>query len=90
MAVKTAVNQPEEKNAQRDAGEKGQACYSVERRGISSEVALRRLSCPWLPVWSVKDHTGGETAPRGTGPRGQTLRTIRTEGAQGSPHKLLS
>ena len=27
MAVKTAVNQPEEKNAQRDAGEKEQACY---------------------------------------------------------------
>ena len=50
---------------------------TVERRGISSEVALRCLSRPWLPVWSVKDHPGGETAPRGTGPRGQTLRTIR-------------
>ena len=65
MAVKTAVNQPEEKNAQRNAGEKGRACYSVERRGISSEVALRCLSCPQLPVWSVKGHSGGETVRRG-------------------------
>ena len=63
---------------------------TVESRGISSEVALRGLSRPWLPVWSVKDHPGGQTAPRGTGLRGQTLRTIRTEGAQGSPHMLLS
>ena len=88
MAVKTAVNQPEEKNAQRDAGEKGQACYSVERRGISSEVALRHLSCSLLPVQSVKDHTGGETSLRGVGPRGQALKTIRIKGAHGSPHKL--
>ena len=65
MAMKTAMNPPEEKNAQRDAGEKEQACYSVERRGISSEVALRSLSCPQLPVWSVKGHSGGETVPRG-------------------------
>ena len=63
---------------------------TVERRGTSSRIALRHLSRPWLHVQSAKDHNGGETAPRGTGPRGQTLRTIRTEGAQGSPHKLLS
>ena len=58
---------------------------TVERRGISSGIALRHLSCPWLHVWSAKDHAGGETALWGIGPRGQTLRTIRTEGAQG-PH----
>ena len=63
---------------------------TVERRGISNQVALRCLSCPLLPVQSVKDHAGGETALRGVGPRGRGLRTIRTEGAQGSPHKLLS
>ena len=34
---------------------------------------------------SAKDHTGRETAPRGIGLRGQTLKTIRTEGALG-PH----
>ena len=56
---------------------------SVERRGTSSEIALRHLSHPWLHVWSARDHTGGETALRG-----QTLKTIRAEGAQGSPHKL--
>ena len=58
---------------------------TVERRGISSGIARRHLSCPWLHVWSAKDHAGGETALWGIGPRGQTLRTIRTEGAQG-PH----
>ena len=63
---------------------------AVERRGISSGVALRHLSSPRLHVQSARDHTGGETAPRGVGLRGQTLKTIRTEGAWGSPHKLPS
>ena len=39
---------------------------------------------------SAKDHIGRETAPRGVGLLGRTLKTIRTEGAQGSPHKLPS
>jgi len=63
---------------------------TVERRGTSSWIALRNLSCPQLCVWSARDHTGGETAPRGIGFRSWTLKTIRTEGAQGSPHKLPS
>ena len=58
---------------------------TVQRRGISSKVALRRLNLPRLPVRSVKDHNRGENAPRGVGPRGQALRTIRTKCAQ-SPH----
>ena len=33
MAVKTAMNQPEEKNAQRDPGEKGWACYYCTEEG---------------------------------------------------------
>jgi len=63
---------------------------TVERRGTSSGIALRHLSCPWLHVRSARDHTGGETAPRGVGFRGQILKTIRTKGARGSPHKLPS
>ena len=63
---------------------------TVERRGISSGIALRHLSRPRLHVPSAKDHTGRETAPRGVGLPGQTLKTIRTEGARGSPHKLPS
>ena len=63
---------------------------TVERRGISSGIALRHLSRPQLHVQSAKDHTGRETALRGVGLRGQTLKTIRTEGASGSPHKLPS
>ena len=63
---------------------------TVERRGISSRITLRHVSCHRLHVRSVKDHTGGESAPRGVGPRGWTLRTIRTEDAWASPHKLPS
>ena len=63
---------------------------TVERRGASSEIALRHLSRPRLHVPSAKDHNGRETDPRGVGFRGRTLKTIRTEGAQGSPHKLRS
>ena len=54
---------------------------TVERRGTSSGIALRHLSRPRLHVQSTGDHTGGETPPRGLGVRGQTLKTIRTEGA---------
>ena len=61
---------------------------TVERRDTSSRIALRHLSHPRLPVWSVRDHNGGETAPRGIGFRSQTLKTIRTEGAPRSPHRF--
>ena len=63
---------------------------AVERRGISSGIALRPLSRPRLHVRSARDYTGGETAPRGVGLRGLALKTIRTEGARGFPHKLPS
>ena len=43
---------------------------TVERRGISSRIALRHLSHPRLHVQSVKDHSGEETALRDVGPRG--------------------
>ena len=63
---------------------------TAERRDISSGIALRHLSRPRLHVLSAKDHTGRETACSGIGLRGQTLKTIRTEGAWRSPHKLPS
>ena len=78
MAVRTILKQPE-KNAQRDPGEKRLA-ITVERRGTSSGIALRHLSCPRLHVWSARDHTGGETAPRNVSFRGRTFKTTRTEG----------
>ena len=42
---------------------------------------LRHPSCPQLHVWSAEENTGEETALWDVGPRGRTLRTIRTEGA---------
>ena len=57
---------------------------TVERRGTSSGIALKHLSHPQLHVQSAKDHTGRETVPKGIGFRGQTLKTIRTEGVRGS------
>ena len=62
---------------------------TVERRGTSSGIALRHLSRPRLHVRSAKDHTGRETALRGVGLRGWTLKTIRTEGAPGAPSQTL-
>ena len=65
---------------------------TVERRGTSSGIALRHPSCPPAPclVCNRPDErlNGRETAPRGVGFRGLTLKTIKTEGAWGSPHKL--
>ena len=89
MALKTALKQPE-KNAQRDPGEKGWACYYCGKEGHLKQDCPQASKPPRLHVRSAKYHTGGETAPRGIGFRGQTLKTIRTEGAQGSPHKLPS
>ena len=37
----------------------------VERRGTASRIALRCLSCPQLHVQSARDHSEGETDPRG-------------------------
>ena len=52
MAVRPALKQLE-KNAQRNPGEKG-LVITMKRRGISSRIALRHLSCTWLHVLSVK------------------------------------
>ena len=89
MAVRTILKQPE-KNAQRERGKRGEFAITVERRGTSSRISLRHLSCPQLHVRSARDCTGGETSLRGVDFRGWTLKTIRTEGAQGSLHKLPS
>ena len=86
MAVRTVLKQPE-KNAQR---KRDGMAITVERRSTLSEIALRHLGCSWLHVWSVRDHTRGGIAPRGIGFRGRTLKTLKTEGARGSPHKLPS
>ena len=69
---------------------KDRLAISVERRDTSNGLALKHLTRPQLHVWSAKDHNGRDTAPRGVGFRGRTLKTVRTEGAQGSPHKLQS
>ena len=89
MAVRTILKELE-KNAPVTQVKRDGLAITVGRRGTSSGIALRHLSRPWLHVQSAKDHTGRETAPRGVGLRGRTLKTIRTEGARGSPHKLPS
>ena len=58
---------------------------TVERRGISSEIALGHLSCLQLYVWSAVEHTGKDTALWSVGLRGQTLKIIVTKCALG-PH----
>ena len=60
-AVRSALNSLR-KNAQRDSGKRDELVITVERRGISSRIALRHLSHPWLHFRSANDHTGGENA----------------------------
>ena len=87
MAMKTVLKQPE-KNAQRDPGEKGWACYYCGKEGHLKRDCPQASKPSPLHVQSAKDHPGRETAPRCVGLRGQTLKAIRTEGARGSLHKL--
>ena len=89
MAMRTVLKQPG-KNAPRDPGEKGWTCYYCGKEGHLKRDCPQASKPPQLLVLSAKDHTGRETAPRGIGFRDWTLKTIRTEGAWGSPHKLPS
>ena len=86
MAVRSALKQPE-KNAQRNSGEKGWTCYYCGKDGHLKRDCLQASKMSQLLVWSAKDHTGEEIALQGVGPRGQTLKTIGTEGAPGSPQQ---
>ena len=63
---------------------------TVGKEGHLKQDCPQVSKLPRLHVLSAKDHTGGETAPRGVGLRSRALKTIRTEGARGPPHKLLS
>ena len=89
MTMKNFLKPPE-KDSQKDPGEKGWACYYCGKEGHLKCDYPQASKVPRLHVWSAKDHTGRETALRGIGLQGQTLKTIRTEGARGSPHKLPS
>ena len=71
-------------------GKRDGLAITVERRATSSGIALRHLSHPQFHVRSARGDTARETALRRVGLRGQTLKTIRTEGAWGSPYKFLS
>ena len=79
MAVRPAVRNSLRKMPRGTQVKRDRLVITVERRGISSRIALRHLSHPRLHVQSVKDHNGEETALRDVGPRGQTLKTIVTE-----------
>ena len=59
---------------------------AVERRGISSGIALRHLSRPRLHVRSARDHTGGETALRGVWLSGVWLSRPSGLKVPGCPH----
>ena len=85
MAVKTVMNQLEEKNAQRNPGEKGRACYYCGKEGHLKRSCSQASKLPLAASLAMKEHFGVENAPRGVGPRGQDLRTIRTKCAR-SPH----
>ena len=69
---------------------KDELAITVEKEGYLKQDCPQASKPPRLHVQSARDHTGGETALRSIGFRGWTLKTIRTAGAWGSPHKLPS
>ena len=61
MAVSSAMKQPEEKMPRGTQVKRDGLVITVERRGVSSGIALRHLSHLQLQVQSAKDLTGEET-----------------------------
>ena len=88
MSVRPTLKQPEKKT-QKNPGEKGWACH-YRREGYLKQDCPQASKPPLAPSSLKKDHTGKETALRGIGPRGQTLKKIGAEGVQGPPLKLPS
>ena len=84
MAVRPALKQPE-KNAKRDPGKKGWACYYCGKDRHLKQDCPQASKLPSAPCLVCKDHTGEETALWGVAPWGWTLKIIVTEGALG-PH----
>ena len=87
MAMKTVLKQPE-KNAQRDPGEKGWACYYCGKEGHLKWDCPQAFKSPPTPCLVCKGPYWKKDCPRGVGFRGQAFKTNRTEGARGSPHKI--
>ena len=71
MAMKNVLKHPE-KNAQRDPGEKGWACYYCGKEGHLKRNCPQASKLPPAPCPVCKDHTGRDTAPRAIGLRSQT------------------
>ena len=65
MVVRTILRQPE-KSAQRDPDGKGWIYYYCGKEGHLKWDCPQFLRCPQVHVWSIKDHTGRETALRGS------------------------
>ena len=85
MAINSLRKMPRGAQVKRDG-----LAITVERRGTSSGIALRHLSRPGSMSSLQRTTLEERLPPRGVGLQGQTLKTIRTEGARGSPHKLPS
>ena len=89
MAMKNSLKQPE-KNAQRDPGEKGRACYYCGKEGHLKWDCPQASKLPPAPYPVCKGPHWRKDCPQRRRFQGSTLKTIRTKGARGSPHKLPS
>ena len=81
VVVKTVMNQHEEKNAQRNPGEKGQACCYCGKEGHLKGSCSQASKLPAVPCQVCKGPQWRRDCPQ----RCRALSTIRTEGVRGSP-----
>ena len=80
MAVRTILKQPE-KNAQRGPGEKGWACYFCGKEGHLKRDCPQASKPPPTPCPVCKGPHWKRDCPQRRKSPGQTLKTIKTEGA---------
>ena len=80
MAMKNVLKQPE-KNAQRSPGEKGWACYFCGKEGHLKRDCRQASKPPPTPCPVCKGPHWKRDCPQRRKSLGQTLKTIKTEGA---------